>query len=352
MAALSSSTAAQKQGTRAELLSYPHNWLGRRLTLSATRKRRLFGSKSGADGLRVRGQNTCSLLTRCGQLFNSHTLGDRIQAKLAQDRIGVARPYPFGGSHHWEWIVDNSERLFGKGSAEASTGKGDRLQSWLVASAEVSPLEAGLAASHLASAMVALNLHAVRKGTVMPLSSLMLASSFEDHLSWVHHLDPIDHPAAVANRTSTGPNKVDKHHLKSLIERRCEIMQLGRSAPSSSSHSKKALLPDNVWIHYTATAADPEELHHRTADWNNAVGTVLDGDYSLGNGRGFGIGAVTLRAWVELQERERRLGEMKGEGEKGRRRARNPVETRFLLLMREPGTDVVRAVSASRIPLM
>uniref|UniRef100_V5E461 POP1 C-terminal domain-containing protein n=1 Tax=Kalmanozyma brasiliensis (strain GHG001) TaxID=1365824 RepID=V5E461_KALBG len=225
---------------------------------------------------------------------------------------------------------------------------------WLVANAGISKVEAALSASSLASAMVAVKLHAIRKGTVMPLSSLMLASSFDDHLSWIQHLDPIDHPAAVINRNSTGGSKIDKQHLKTLIERRCEIMQLGRSAPATSTVSKRkdARIPaDNAWSKYLVEASDPEELHDRSADWNNAIGTVLDGDYSLGNGKGFGIGAVTLRAWVEVLDRQRRIEALKVE-DKGRRQPRNPVETTNLLLMREPGTSVVRAVSASVIPLM
>lgn len=357
LAALSSSAAAHKQVAKADLLSYPRNWLGTQAHAISEREAALARHEEWSK--RPKGKRSEFLFVSHKEWsdFQQTRTPDRIQTKLAQDRTGVARPYPFGGSRHWEWIVGNSERLFGKGSAQQVAGT-DLPTPWLVTSAEEAKslknwqVETALAAAHLCSAMVAIKVHAIRKGTVMPLSSLMLAPTFEDHLSWVHHLDPIDHPAAVANRTSTGASKVDKQHLKNLIERRCEIMQLGRSAPSTSQVKYKNVPADNVWSNYISTAADPEETHDRSADWNNAVGTVLDGDYSLGNGKGFGVGAITLRAWMELQDREQRLEAMKGEGKKGRRRPRNPVETTHLLLMREPGTDVVRAVSASCIPLV
>ncbi|CBQ73683.1 related to Ribonucleases P/MRP protein subunit POP1 [Sporisorium reilianum SRZ2] len=356
LSALSSpAVAAQKQATKAELLSYPRNWLGTQAHAVSEREAALVRHEEWSK--RPKGKRSEFLFPSHKEwsAFQQTNAPDRIQAKLAQDRTGVARPYPFGGSHHWEWIVCNSERLFGGESTQHASGS-DLAHPWLVASAELTGTrtETALSASHLASAMVAIKLHTVRKGTVMPLSSLMLAPTFEDHLSWVHHLDAVDHPAAVANRTSAGASKLDKNHLKSLIERRSEIMQLGRSAPSTSSAQlkHKNVRADNVWSEYVRSAADAEETHDRSADWNNAIGTVLDGDYSLGNGKGFGVGVVTLRAWMELSDRERRLAEMKGEEDKGRRRARNPVETTYLLLMREPGTDVVRAVSASCIPLV
>ncbi|TKY84861.1 hypothetical protein EX895_005941 [Sporisorium graminicola] len=356
LAALASSAVAQKQAAKADLLSYPRNWLGTQAHAVSEREAALARQEEWSK--RPKGKRSEFLFPshKDWAAFQQKSTPDRVQAKLAHDRTGVARPYPFGGSHHWEWIVSNSERVFGKGSVQQAADT-DMARPWLVASAELagpSNAETALSTSHLASAMVPIKVHAVRKGTVMPLSSLMLAPTFEDHVSWVHHLDPIDHPAAVANRSSTGAAKVDKQYLKALIERRCEIMQLGRSAPlTTAAHLKhKNVIGGNVWSEYVRVAADPEEMHDRSADWNNAIGTVLDGDYSLGNGKGFGVGAVTFRAWMELRDREQRVAALKGPAEKGRRRPRNPVETTHLLLMREPGTDVVRAVSASCIPLV
>ncbi|KAJ9479756.1 Ribonucleases P/MRP protein subunit POP1 [Pseudozyma hubeiensis] len=354
LAALSAAVGAKTLAARADMLSYPHNWLGTQA--HAVSEKEAAATRQEVWSRRPKGKRTEYLFPSHKEwaAFQKASTADQIQEKLTRDRTGASRPYPFGGSHCWEWIVGNSERLFGKAAAQKD-GEVELQQPWLMASAAAQlPNEAALSAAILASAMVGINLHAVRKGTVMPLSSLMLASSFEDHLSWIHHLDPIDHPAMVANRASTGAQKVDKQHLKSLIERRCEIMQLGRSAPQSSTFKPKlnaAAHGTNPWSNYISTATDPEEMHNRSADWNNTVGLVLDGDYSLGNGKGFGIGAITLRAWLELKEREARLAALKGEAEKGRRKARNPIETNFLLLMREPGTDVVRAVTASLIPL-
>ncbi|GAC99072.1 hypothetical protein PHSY_006669 [Pseudozyma hubeiensis SY62] len=355
LAALSAAVGAKMPAAKADMLSYPHNWLGTQA--HAVSEKEAAATRQEVWSRRPKGKRTEYLFPshKDWVAFQQTNTADQVQAKLSKDRTGASRPYPFGGSHCWEWIVGNSERLFGKAAAQQDE-KVELQQPWLVASAAAQlPNEAALSAANLASAMVAMNLRAVRKGTVMPLSSLMLAPSFEDHLSWVHHLHPIDHPAAVANRSSTGAQKMDKQHLKSLIERRCEIMQLGRSAPQSSSFKPKlkaAVQSTNPWSSSNSTATDPEEMHNRSADWNNTVGTVLDGDYSLGNGKGFGIGAITLRAWLELKDREARLAALKGEEEeKGRRKARNPIETRFLLLMREPGTDVVRAVTASLIPL-
>lgn len=355
LAALSAAVGAKMPAGKADMLSYPHNWLGTQA--HAFSEKEAAATRQEVWSRRPKGKRTEYLFPshKDWVAFQKANTADQVQAKLSRDRTGASRPNPFGGSHCWEWVVGNSERLFGKSTAQQD-GEGELQQPWLVASAAAQlPNEAVLSAASLASAMVVVNLHAVRKGTVMPLSSLMLASSFEDHLSWVHHLHPIDHPAAVANRSSTGAQKMDKQHLKSLIERRCEIMQLGRSAPQSSSFKPKLNTLSrsmNPWSNYISTATDPEEMHNRSADWNNTVGTVLDGDYSLGNGKGFGIGAITLRAWLELKDREQRLAALNGEEEeKGRRKARNPIETKFLLLMREPGTDVVRAVTASLIPL-
>ncbi|EST04981.2 Ribonuclease P/MRP, subunit POP1 [Kalmanozyma brasiliensis GHG001] len=353
LAALSSAAGTSKQGAEAGMLSYPHNWIGTQTYAVSEKEAALSGQEEW--GRRPKGKRTEYLFPshKDWQAFQQTHTAEQVTTKLARDRTGAARPYPFGGSRHSEWIVSNSERLFSR-EAPLYSGLAAYFQPWLVANAGISKVEAALSASSLASAMVAVKLHAIRKGTVMPLSSLMLASSFDDHLSWIQHLDPIDHPAAVINRNSTGGSKIDKQHLKTLIERRCEIMQLGRSAPATSTVSKRkdARIPaDNAWSKYLVEASDPEELHDRSADWNNAIGTVLDGDYSLGNGKGFGIGAVTLRAWVEVLDRQRRIEALKVE-DKGRRQPRNPVETTNLLLMREPGTSVVRAVSASVIPLM
>lgn len=352
LAALSAAAGAKNQKAKADMLSYPHNWLGTQAYAVGEKEAAVV--RQDTWGRRPKGKRTEYTFPthKDWEAFRKANTAEQVRAKLSRDRTGVARPYPFGGSQHWEWMVGNSEYLFGHVSTGQHEGA-EKTQPWLVASAASTSLtkEAVFSVSHFASAMVALKLHAVRKGTVMPLSSLMLAPSFEDHLSWVHHLDPIDHPAAVANRNSTGAQKMDKQHLKMLIDRRCEIMQLGRSAPQSSackSKLRKAVAPtEDVWDNYLASAADPEEMHDRSADWNHAVGTVLDGDYSLGNGKGFGIGAITLRAWLQLEEREQRLQALKRDDDKGRRKPRNPIETSYLLLMREPGTDVVRAVTAS-----
>ncbi|KAJ1037375.1 hypothetical protein NDA10_007660 [Ustilago hordei] len=350
LAALSSSSGTQKIGVEAGMLSYPHNWPGTQAY--AVSEKQAATARQEEWSRRPKGKRTEYLFAShkdwCA--FVQSRSEEEVGSKLQRDRTGVARPYPFGGSHYWEWIVANSERLYGDAGNRGS-------EPWLVANADatmsrIPAADFALSASHLAAAMVAVKLHAVRKGTVMPLSSLMLPlTTFEDHLSWIHHLDSTYHPALVANRTATGSSKMDKQHLKSLIDRRCEIMQLGRSAPPSNSAAKqrKPLTHGvNVWSEYAARAFDPEEMHDRSADWNNAVGTVLDGDYSLGNGSGFGIGAVTLRAWLEVVERQKRLNAMQEE-DKGRRRRRNPIQTTNLLLMREPGTDVVRAVSASDV---
>lgn len=351
LAALSSSAGVQKEQAQADLLSYPHNWLG---TMAyAVSEKEAAQARQEEWSRRPKGKRSEYLFVshKEWQAFQQGRSSEEISAKLSGDRIGVARPYPFGGARQWEWIVGNSQRLFGK-----PTELKDFSQPWLVGrpASITTAAESTLLASNLASAMVAVKLSAVRKGTISPQGSLMLAPSFEDHLSWVHHLDSTDHPALVTNRTLTSDVKMDKSHLKALIDRRLEIMQLGRSAPQDSGVKRKSAIPaGDLWSSYVSEAFDPEELHERSADWNNAIGTVVDGDYSLGSGRGFGLGAVTLRAWLEVRERQRRLHAMLGEEEKkGRRRRRNPVETENLLLMREVGTDVVRAVTACLIPLM
>ena len=350
LAALSSSSGAQKDGAEAGLLSYPHNWLGTQAYAVSEKEAALARQEEWSK--RPKGKRTEYLFPshKDWHAFQQGRSAEEVTAKLSLDRTGVARPYPFGGSRHWEWIVSNSERLFGKTHAN-DAAQTDFTEPWLVARPD---MDSALLASHLASAMVAVKLHAVRKGTVMPLSSLMLAPTLQDHLSWVHHLDSTDHPALVANRNCTGAGKMDKQHLKALVERRTEILQLGRSAPQDAGPRRKSSVPaGDVWSSYVAGALDPEALHDQSANWTNAVGTVLDGDYSLGNGKGFGLGAITLRAWTELVDRQTKLDGMQTkDGEKGRRKRRNPIETSHLLLMREPGTDAVRAVSASFIPLM
>ncbi|SPO26755.1 related to Ribonucleases P/MRP protein subunit POP1 [Ustilago trichophora] len=351
LAALASSAGVQKEQAQADLLSYPHNWLG---TMAyAVSEKEAAQARHEEWSRRPKGKRSeyAFVSHKEWQAFQQSRSSEEVSAKLSRDRIGVARPYPFGGVRQWEWIVGNSERLFGK-----STESKDFSQPWLVAQPASITLaaESTLLASNLASAMVAVKLSAVRKGTILPQSSLMLAPSFEDHLSWVHHLDSTDHPALVTNRTLTSGVKMEKSHLKALIDRRLEIMQLGRNAPQDSGVKRKDTIPaGDLWSSYVSEAFDPEELHERSADWNHAIGTVVDGDYSLGSGKGFGVGTITLRAWWEVRERQRRLDAMLGEEEKrGRRRRRNPVETENLLLMREVGTDVVRAVTACLIPLM
>lgn len=358
LAALSSSGSTQKDESKAAMLSYPHNWLGTQAYAVDEKQAAVARQEEWAK--RPRGKRTEYLFVshQDWRAFLQNRTEEEVAAKLSNDRVGVSRPYPFGGSHHWEWIVGNSERLYGKTIVHAAQ-TANAIRPWLVAlpdfsATAISTIESALSASHLASAMVAVKLQAARKGTVMPLSSLMLPNSFEDHLAWMHHLDSTDHPALVANRTASGAAKMDKQHLKALVDRRFEIMQLGRSAPSSAAGVKRqqSVPAGDVWSGYSAEAFDPEQMHDRSADWNNAIGTVLDGDYSLGNGKGFGIGAVTLRAWCDLLQRQQRLDAMRGDEEKGRRRARNPINTTNLLLMREPGTDVVRAVTATLIPLV
>ncbi|SNX84952.1 related to Ribonucleases P/MRP protein subunit POP1 [Melanopsichium pennsylvanicum] len=356
LAALASSRDRTKEGSEAGLLSYPHNWLGTQAHAVSEKnaaKKRLEGW-----GKRPKGKRSEYMFPthKDWQKFLQSRTKEEVQNKLKQDRIGVARPYPFGGSHHWEWIVDNSERLYN--GATLTTKETRFKEPWLVAQPNtITSADTALSASHFASAMVAIRLQAVRKGTVTPQSSLLLPATFSDHLAWIHHLDPVDHPALVLNRTVDATQKTPKQHLKSLIGRRCEIMQLGRSAPQTSLPKQNKTIPGSrAWEQHVVGAEDPEMVHDRCADWNNAIGTVVDGDYSLGNGRGFGLGVVTLKAWIELGERQKRLDGLKEEngedGDKGRRRARNPIETTRLLLMREPGTDVVRAVSASLIFLM
>ncbi len=361
LAALSSASNAQRDGAEASILSYPHNWLGTQAYAVSEKQKALARQEEWSR--RPKGKRTEYLFAshQDWQAFVQSHSTEEVEKKLSRDRVGVARPYPFGGSHCWEWIVSNSERLFGKTHPHLTAKASSNLAlPWLVARPDLNiatpSAESALSASHLATAMVAVKLQAIRKGTVMPLGSLMLAPSFDDHLAWVHHLDSIDHPALVVNRTAAeeGLVKMDKAHLRSLIDRRCEIMQLGQSAPSTAPGPNKhkfGITPGDVWSQYTAQAFDPEELHTRSADWNNTIGTVLDGDYSLGNGKGFGIGVVSLKAWSELIKRQGKIdAEGEKEGKEGRRRKRNPIETRNLLLMREVGTDVVRAVSAQFIP--
>ncbi|KAJ1018883.1 hypothetical protein NDA16_004686 [Ustilago loliicola] len=278
LAALSSSSGAQKVGDEASMLSYPHNWLGTQAYAVSEKEAATVRQEEWSR--RPKGKRTEYHFAsqKDWRAFVQSRSEEEVRAKLQKDRTGVARPYPFGGSHYWKWIVANSERLFGK-SEDQDAGKAGFNEPWLIADpdtvmASISAAEFALSASHLASGMVAIKLHAVRKGTVMPLSSLMLPTTFEDHLSWIHHLDCTDHPALVANRTAIGASKMDKQHLKALIDRRCEIMQLGRSAPPSNSAAKqRKLLAQgvNVWNQYAVQAFDPEEMHNRSADWNNAV---------------------------------------------------------------------------------
>ncbi|GAC75132.1 ribonucleases P/MRP protein subunit [Moesziomyces antarcticus T-34] len=345
---LAAQAQAAGEHTAASMLSYPHNWLGTRAY--ADSEKRAEAARYEQWSRRPKGKRAEFAFAshKDWVAFQQSKTAEEIEAKLALDRTGVARPYPFGGSHHWEWIVGNSQRLFA-GGKEVET-----VLPWLVAQPDVdltrvAGIEARLSASSLASAMVAVKLQAVRKGTVTALSSLMLAPTFEEHLHWVHHLEPVHHPALVRNRTAAAGDKMDKQYLKALVERRCKVMQLGGGAPAQSIKFKPI---SGVWREYTFAAMEPEEMHGRSANWNNAVGTVLDGDYSLSNGRGFGVGALTLRAWMVLTEWQERMDKQRDGEAATTRRPRNAVETRNLLLVREPGSNVVRPVSATLVPLV
>lgn len=342
-----------------DMLNYPYNWPGTsafarmdkeavlaRIEVWAKRpkgKRTEYKWPSSSDWKRVQEQD--------------HQQSQQQRALLSKDRTGVARPFPFGGPGAFEWVVHNSQALYGP-SRDANSHPIE--QTWLVSntvrdSQAISLVEVSLAASSIASALVPLKLTAVRKGTITPQSSLMMAPVYADHVSWVTHLDSAHHPALVANRQSSV--KMDKKHLKGLVERRLDIMQLGKSASASAPGAfdtqlakRKHLVTSDVWSQYLETAPDPETLHDLSADWNHTIGLVLDGDYSLGNGRGFGIGAITLRAWKEVLSRQDKL-DAQLERTCAGRAPRNQVTTTNLLLMREPGTDVLRAVTADFIPL-
>lgn len=359
---LSSLVASHPVGefATADALSYPFNWPG---TLAyAQSDKEAFSARLKMWAMRPRGKRTefhWSTAFNWTATLKQHNHA-QLQAQrsiLSMDRVGAARPFPFGGPGTFEWIAINSRDLFGPSPDAQYSPPG---HAWLLASSKLdtqtlSSIELSLTSSALASALVPLRLQAVRKGTISSQSSLMLAPTYSDHLSWVHHLDATHHPSLVTNRSSN--KKMDKKHLKTLIERRLVIMQLGQSAPKTAPSSletqfayRRKQTTSDIWTQYLETAPDPESLHNSSADWNHTIGLVLDGDYSLGNGSGFGIGTVTMRAWKELLDRQAKL-ETEHPPDRAGRMPRNPVTTTHLILVREPGTDVLRAVTASFIPL-
>ncbi|PWZ00271.1 POP1-domain-containing protein [Testicularia cyperi] len=373
MALCSSSKAENEaQSTATHLLSYPFNWIG---TLAFTQtEKEAVRARQEEWSKRPRGKRTefAFPTSKEWESFVEQKGDAAARSKVANDRVGALRPMPFGGADAWNWAIGNSERLYG-GANGSGNGTGSHVnitkekgrrasQSWLVAGSITSAIEMGLSQSSLASALVPVRLHAVRKGTVEARSSLMLATSFEEQLMWIHHLDSSIHPAMVANRNALSAKKLDKAHLKALIDRRLDLMQLGQGAPGTAPRGLDTQLATrrrypgviDVWSEYLGAAVDPVQLHDRSADWNNTIGLVLDGDYSLGNGSGFGIGAITLRAYHQLRDWQHRIDSLTdtaATAATGGRRRRNPVATRNLMLMREPGSDVVRAVTVDRINL-
>lgn len=341
------------------MLSYPFNWPG---TLAYARSDKdAISARLEQWAKRPKGKRTEFKWPTSSDWCTYSDQQDLVQLRrqlilLSQDRTGAARPFPFGGPEAFKWIAKNSQTLYGPSVTGTSHPPE---QSWLIASPKLdaqtlSSIEISLAASAVASALVPLRLQAVRKGTISSQSSLLLAPTYADHFSWVHHLESTNHPSLIANRMSS--KKMDKKHLQALIERRLDIMQLGRSAPKNAPGALDTQLAirekraaADVWSQYLETAPDPELLHNSSADWNHTIGLVLDGEYSLGSGRGFGIGAVSMRAWRELLNRQAKL-ETEHKPRAGRT-PRNPTTTTHLLLMREPGTDVLRAITASFIPL-
>ncbi|EPQ26833.1 uncharacterized protein PFL1_05468 [Pseudozyma flocculosa PF-1] len=322
-----------------------------------------------------------------------------LQARLRSDRLGTSRPFPFGGVGVWEWLSANSERLFGaarpghdpragadsgSNSNSITSGGGGEDKPWLLPLTQsecydVDALtrrvdEAARRGSHVyANALVPVKLSLTRKGTAEELSSVLLPPSYDDQQMWMQHVDVSKHPLSLLCKKPSGSGGaalLDRETVKREVERRLERLQLGRSAPplpTALGHAKRTV---EAQLGATGTAAAaaaamvvPSEaeldgVHDRCADWNGSVGMVLSGDYALGRGRGFGIAAMTLKAWIEVVKREEQTrtrcdeaATRAGAGSGGGRKKRNPVESRFLVLVRAVGSDVVRPCTAVPIHL-
>ncbi|KAN0065224.1 hypothetical protein ACQY0O_001721 [Thecaphora frezii] len=254
------------------------------------------------------------------------------RGKLRDDRLGTARPYPFGGVGMWEWVEHNSETLFADTDDGHNVGVGDdgggdrgvdghRTKPWLVPLTLAESLDAAqlsrriseavrLGSRVYANALVPIKLTAVRKGTVDELSSVLLPSDYHDQQQWIQHVDASRHPLWALCRGQPGVGGVgvvlDRETVKREVERRLERLQMGPSAPRSGTllrYVDEALERCGVAL---PSDGELDMLHSRSADWNRTVGIVVSGDYALAMGKGFGIAAVTLKAWMKLVEREQR----------------------------------------------
>ena len=277
---------------------------------------------------------------------SKHSLSDYtkegVKISFRDDRVGSRRPHPFGGPEMWQWIAYNADERFG---LSQTTVQGTTSGVWLCSLSKHEAVDAKALEQRIkdlgpllaGSALVPVKLTAVRKGTVEPLASILLPASYDDHQEWIQHLDATRNPLYKLTHKSSTEAPLDRESVKIEIERRLELIQLGDVAPGS----KRSFIP------FEDHSDQLKQLHNRSGDWSRSVGIVQSGDYSLGKGRGFGIGAIALPAWLELLQREERRVSSESAGQaKGGRKKRNPIDVRNMVLVRQVGTDVLRACTA------